>query len=455
VVTKQYPTRDATLRVQAEIIETTLRDLGSPGDVVAIEVGPRVVRFGVRPGYLTRGGRGGTPARQERVRVARLMSAQNDLALALGARGLRVEGHVPGKNWIGIEVPRDSPTDVGLAQCLRSDEFKSARSLSPLAVPLGRDLGGGLVTLDLARAPHLLIAGATGSGKSVCVNAILATLIAHTGPADVRLLLVDPKRVEMAEYASAPHLLGPVVVDPPKAITGLTRLCAVMDARYETLSKARVKNIASYNKRSPSPLPYLVCVIDELADLMMTAGEEVESQLCRLAQLGRAGGIHLVVATQRPSVDVITGLIKANFPSRVAFAVASQVDSRTILDAVGAEKLLGRGDMLYSAADAMKPVRLQGVYADDRTITRLVKSAVRAHGKPAFDPDFADLPDWTPPRKGENDPLLADARRLADEHGSISVSYLQRKLRIGQSRAARLLALVEEDDSPLPDEFGG
>jgi S-DNA-T family DNA segregation ATPase FtsK/SpoIIIE len=354
---------------------------------------------------------------------------------------------VPGKPYVGLEVPNVSSTLVSLRRVIESPQYQRLRAKTKLAIALGQDVAGNPVVADLARMPHCLIAGATGSGKSVCVNAMIASLLMHTSPEEVRLVMVDPKRVEMAGYNDIPHLLAPVIVDPPKVVGALRWVLKEMEARYKTFADAGARNIESYNQRrlkdGAQPLPYLVVIIDELADLMMVASEEVERIIVRLAQLARATGIHLIIATQRPSVDVVTGLIKANVPTRIAFAVSSSVDSRTILDQVGAEKLLGRGDMLYAPPDALKPVRLQGVYVSDAEVERLV-AWWKATRPPAYVDELVNLPNDLL-EEAEGDPMLEEARRLVGDHGRISVSFLQRKLRIGYNRAARIMDALEEE----------
>jgi len=358
---------------------------------------------------------------------------------------------------VGIEVPNTAKTLVSLRGVIESQSFVAARS--PLAVALGRDVSGDPVVTDLGKLPHLLIAGSTGSGKSVCINAIACSLLMSNGPETLRFLMVDPKMVELPGYNGIPHLLGPVITDPGEAAGALSWLMLQMDDRYRLFSETGVRNIADFNRkalrsRTKRPLPYLVLIIDELADLMMNAAVDVERQLCRLGQMARATGIHLVLATQRPSVDVITGLIKANFPARIAFAVTTQIDSRVILDTPGAEKLLGRGDMLYMAPDSAKLARIQGCFVSDREIERIVDFwATRPENETESMPT-------SPPWAGfgaadQTDQLLNQALKLLESKTHVSTSLLQRQLRIGFPRAARLMDQLEEMGAVAPDEGGG
>lgn len=438
---------------RARLIEETLASFGAPAHVVDISRGPTVTRFGVEPDFIeTRSGR-------TRVRVSKIASLADDLALALAAPRIRIQAPVPGRAYVGIEVPNTEISRVSMREVLESEAFKRIRSV--LRFALGKDVAGKPVAVDLAAMPHLLIAGTTGSGKSVCVNSILTCLLMNNTPPDMRLILVDPKRVELTGYNGIPHLLAPVVVDTERVIGALQWLQREMDARYHKFSQSGARNIQDYNARHPTErLPYLVAVIDELADLMMLAPDETERAITRLAQLARATGIHLILATQRPSVDVVTGLIKANFPARIAFAVASSVDSRVILDQPGAERLLGRGDMLFQAPDAAAPVRLQGVFVSDVEIQRLVDywrtqaALVREKsGSESTTPATTDLlptgiplkqtPLWDDEDSG-GDPLLKEAIELVRREGRASITMLQRRLRVGYTRAARLIDALEE-----------
>jgi len=447
---------------RARLIEEALASYGVEAKVVQVNIGPTVTQFGVEPGWdrkykevREKGKNGSYETRLEevsktRVRVERITALANDLALALAAPSIRIEAPVPGAPVVGIEVPNTVFGSVALRSAIESAAFQKIKARSKLAIALGKGAGGEAIAADLTRMPHLLIAGATGSGKTVCLNSIICCLLLHNSPDDVRFIMIDPKRVELVTFNGVPHLLAPVVVDTEKAVKALRWLNQEMDSRYRKFAQAGARNIEGYNKdRSPGEgLPYLVLFVDELADLMMTSFDEVEQTLCRLAQLARATGIHLVVATQRPSVDVITGLIKANFPTRISFAVTSQVDSRTILDMVGAEKLLGRGDMLYMPTEASKPKRLQGSFVSDAEIERLVYFWGKQRQITVSSVDFdevAERPSGVPRQVGAPpDPLLEEAKRLAQEYKHISTSFLQRRLRIGYPRAARLMEALQQ-----------
>jgi DNA segregation ATPase FtsK/SpoIIIE, S-DNA-T family len=467
------------MRTKARIIEDTLSSLGVPVTVVEVNPGPVVTQFGLEPGYTERRDRKGN-VRRSKVKVSRIAALSNDLALALAAAPIRIETPVPGKGVVGLEVPNMEASIVGLRGVIESDEFRGLAS--PLALGLGRDVSGGPVVDDLTSLPHLLIAGATGSGKSVCINALVACLLCHNSPEQLKLLMVDPKRVELSAYNGIPHLLAPVVVDPERVVGVLNWLTREMERRYKVFARVGARNIQAYNEalssRGESPLPYIVAFIDELADLMMVSPDEVERLICRIAQMARATGIHLVIATQRPSVDVVTGLIKANFPARLAFAVSSLVDSRVILDTPGAEKLLGHGDALYMAPDFPGLMRIQGCYVSDAEINRLVafwtgqrqSVAIRSPAAPSPQPappqvaerPLVQRPLWPDMSAGprasgpvdDQDPLLRIAARAVVEEQRASVSYLQRCLRIGYTRAARLIDILEQKGiiGPLRDE---
>ncbi len=442
---------------RARMIEGTLADFGAPGHVVEILRGPSVTMFGVEPDFVEN--RSGN---HMRVRVSKIVSLQDDLALALAATRIRIQAPVPGRNYIGIEVPNDHKAMVRLRDVVESPSFKRIRT--SLKIALGKDVSGVPIATDLSAMPHLLIAGTTGSGKSVCVNAILSCLLLNNTPDDLRLILVDPKRVEFTNYNGIPHLLAPVVVEADRVIGALQWMLREMDARYHKFSAAGARNLEDYNVRmqlrGEKKLPMLVIVIDELADLMMLAPAETQAAITRLAQMARATGLHLVVATQRPSTDVITGLIKANFPARIAFSVATMIDSRVILDQPGAEQLLGHGDMLFQAPDAAAPVRLQGVYVSDSEIQRLVdywRGIVIDQAESNFEEGAnEDLPPanmlkqvdfWSPGGslgRSNEDPLLSEVTELVRREGRASISMLQRRMRIGYTRAARLIDRMEE-----------
>ncbi|MFH1032844.1 MAG: DNA translocase FtsK [Chloroflexota bacterium] len=449
---------------RAKLLEEALGSYGVEAKVVQINTGPTVTQFGVEPGWdrkfkdiKEKDKDGNVTVKQEeisktRVKVERITSLANDLALALAASSIRIEAPVPGKAIVGVEVPNTISTVVSLRGVIETSSFQRTQSRSKLALALGKGAGGEAVSADLAKMPHLLIAGATGSGKTVCLNTIISCLLMYNTPYDVQFIMIDPKRVELVSFNTIPHLAVPVIVESEKALEALRWLNKEMDKRYQRMAMASVRNIETFNKtrQGTEKMSYLVLVIDELADLMMLGGDEVERILCRLAQLARAVGIHLVVATQRPSVDVITGLIKANFPTRISFAVTSQVDSRTILDGAGAEKLLGKGDMLFMPTEAAKPKRLQGCYLSDPEIERLVYfwgSQKRAEA-PSLKLEDLTAPATTASARRDTipeDPLLTEARQLAKEHSKISTSFLQRKLRIGYPRAARLMEDLEAE----------
>jgi S-DNA-T family DNA segregation ATPase FtsK/SpoIIIE len=456
---------------RARLIVDTLASFGVAAKVVSIHQGPTVTQFGIEPGWeirtrtvvekdaagrpvLDRDGRPKTRTEEvsrTRVRVNQITGLANDLALALAAPSIRIEAPVPGRPVVGIEVPNTNAAVVTLRHVLETPAFQRMAARSKLAIALGQDVSGEVVVADLARMPHLLIAGATGAGKSVCINSLIACILMHASPDEVRFVMIDPKRVELIGYEPIPHLaLSKVIVDMEDVVGTLGAVIHEMDARYRRFAAMAVRNLEAYNRHPGvvEKLPQWVVIIDELADLMMAAPYEVEKQICRLAQLARATGIHLVIATQRPSVDVITGLIKANFPTRIAFAVTSQVDSRTILDGAGAEKLLGRGDMLYLATDAAKPRRIQGVYVSDQEIERLVSFWANERFAPYRPPTFDHLLEQAraeAEKHEEEDPLLERARELALEHSRVSTSMLQRRLRIGYPRAARLMDLLEAE----------
>lgn len=471
---------------RAKTIEETLQSFGAPGKVVEVNTGPVITQFGVEPDYLvTRSGK------KNRVKVGAIAQLDKDLQLAMGAKSIRIEAPVPGKGYVGIEVPNDQASLVSLRDVMESDQFKKLFNKSPLAIALGQSVDGTPISADLASMPHLLIAGTTGSGKSVCVNAIITSLIAMNPPDKVKFIMVDPKRVELTGYNGIPHLVAPVVVELERIVGVLKWVTREMDERYKKFSLAGARNIEDFNKHlqpDAEQMPYIVVIIDELADLMMLAPDETERVITRIAALARATGIHLVIATQRPSVDVVTGLIKANFPARIAFAVAGGVDSRVILDQPGAERLLGKGDMLYMSGDAPAALRLQGVYVSDQeiqNITRYWKSQMTAEDTPArpisalvvdntvaepskaviegnersqaqqafWDTDMKSSTTVTGNGKGgdddvpddQEDVLYEEAVDMVRRLGKASVSLLQRRLRIGYTRSARLIDRMEEE----------
>jgi len=431
------------VRAQAKVIEETLASFNVQARVIEVSSGPTVTQFGLEP----------APG----VAVNKILARQHDLSLRLGATALRLEAPVPGRRVVGIEVPNSSGQTVSLRELFESDQWSSRRSKLRLA--LGRDVSGEAVVGDLAKMPHLLIAGATGSGKSVCINTIVASLIYQSTPDELQFVMVDPKMVELVGFNGIPHLRMPVVTDMEKVVGVLKWVVKEMERRYGLLAARSARNIEAYNKQIESDptqkkMPFLVVVIDELADMMMIAGDEVERLICRLAQLARAAGIHLVVATQRPSVDVITGLIKANIPTRISFAVSSHIDSRTILDTAGAEKLLGRGDMLYLPQDAGKPIRLQGAFVGDDEMKALVDFWTRL-GQPGYtDDDMREVEALNAKEDEDGDDLYEKAVEVAVQYRKVSASLLQRRLGIGYPRAARLADLLEERGVIGPSEDG-
>ncbi len=471
-------------RTRANLIENTLASFGAPVKVVEVNRGPTITQFGVEPGFLE--ARSGT---RTKVKVGKIAALADDLALALSAHSIRIEAPVPGKGFVGIEVPNAETSVVALRDVMESDNF--GRLKGGLRLGLGQAVSGSAIAASLDRMPHLLIAGTTGSGKSVCVNAIIACLLLQNTPDELKFVMVDPKRVELTSYNGIPHLLAPVVVELERVVSALQWVTREMDERYRKFSKGGVRNIEDFNRRQAGAgekkLPYLVIIIDELADLMMLAPDETERTVTRLAQLARATGIHLIIATQRPSVDVVTGLIKANFPARIAFAVASGVDSRVILDQPGAERLLGRGDMLFMSPDAAAPLRMQGAYVSDSEIHNIVRywkdlrgevmpevpvtdeaaptpadpGAAANSTKPSAPPLQAQTPLWdsgpfaAAEAAGEDDDeLLQEAITAVRAMKKASISLLQRRLRIGYTRSARLIDVLEEKGIIGPAESG-
>lgn len=456
---------DALDKERGELIEDTLRSFGAPASVVEINRGPTITQYGVEPDFVeTRGGR-------TRVRVGKIAALADDLALALAASRIRVQAPVPGKGYVGIEVPNEQIGRVAMRDVVESEAFKRLRS--PLRFALGQDVAGNAVAADLAAMPHLLIAGATGSGKSVCVNALICCMLLNNTPENLRLIMIDPKRVELTGYNGIPHLLTPVVVEIDRVVGILQWVTHEMDKRYQRFAKLGARHITDFNARvqqeGGEPLPYLVVIIDELADLMMVAPDQTEKLITRMAQLARATGIHLVIATQRPSVDVVTGLIKANFPARIAFAVASSTDSRVILDQPGADRLLGRGDMLFQPPDAPAPVRLQGAYLAESEILRITSHwrafagstepvQFRAADAPPDNVPLKQIPIWEEAaqlqEESEQDPVFNEAVDLVRRRGRASISMLQRRMGIGYTRAARIIELMETKGIIGPSRTG-
>lgn len=442
---------------RARLIEDTLAMFGAPARIVEINRGPTITQFGVEPDFIDmRGGR------RTKVKVSKIAALVDDLALALAAPSIRIEAPVPGKGYVGIEVPNPEISLVSLRDVMEAVNFQ--RLSSYLRLGLGQDVSGHAVAADLTTMPHLLVAGTTGSGKSVCVNAIVACFLLQNTPQNLRLVMIDPKRVELTYYNGVPHLLAPVVVDLERVVPALQWVSREMDQRYRTFSKQGVRNINDYNDRMQAigqeGMHYIVVVIDELADLMMMAPDETERVITRLAQLARATGIHLVIATQRPSVDVVTGLIKANFPARIAFAVASSVDSRVIIDQPGAERLLGKGDMLFQAPDAAAPLRMQGSFVSEQELGRLIRfwknqalGGEMTQPTPVAEPE--SIPTGSSLEQGslwenpdleieERDELYDQSVAIVREMRRASITLLQRRLRIGYTRAARLIDQLEE-----------
>jgi S-DNA-T family DNA segregation ATPase FtsK/SpoIIIE len=422
-----------TTEYRKRLLEEALKNFGIGAQIVDVNQGPAVTRFEVQP--------------DPGVKVSKIVSIADDIALNLAAQGVRIEAPIPGKSAIGIEVPNATVTSVRLKEIVKINDFQ--RSTSKLFIALGKDLSGSPIYGDLSKMPHLLIAGTTGSGKSVCINALIISILLRAKPNEVKFIMIDPKRVELSMYDGIPHLLTPVVIESKKAASALKNwVMQEMERRYKLFFESGARNIAGYNAKigEEEKLPFIVVIIDELADLMMVAASDVESSICRLAQMARATGIHLVVATQRPSVDVITGLIKANIPSRIAFAVATQIDSRVILDSSGAEKLLGRGDMLYSPVGALKTVRLQGSFVSDAETERVIEF-IKKQESPEYIDDIlssASIAELESSGSGqERDALFNEAVKILIQSGQASTSHLQRRLRIGYNRAARLMDEIE------------
>ncbi len=448
---------ERTINQTAGMIMKTLSEFGIPATVIGYRVGPAVTQFAVQPGFIKKGNSDEEDAQQMKVRVAQIASLEKDLALALSAERLRIEAPVPGKPYVGIEVPNSHSSVVRLRPILESEAYH--RLSAPLAMPLGRDVSGQPVVADLARMPHLLIAGSTGSGKSVCITSLAAAFAMNNAPEDLRMVMIDSKMVELLRFNGLPHLYGKVETNVERILGVLRWVVLEMEHRYRLLEGAHARDLDSYNRKisrrgEGGTLPRIVVLIDELADLMMSAPDQTEHNLVRLAQMARATGIHLVVATQRPSTDVVTGLIKANFPARLAFAVASGVDSRVILDVTGAETLLGRGDMLFLNPEVGNPLRAQGVMVTDMEIERII-----AHWQKVSEVPVDDTPPWekllTEPDENEDEGLIEQAISIVKQSQRASASLLQRRLRIGYPRAARLLDQLEEMGVVGPSQGGG
>ena len=431
---KSKPT-SGDIKGNAETIRDTFQNFGIQVDMGEVRVGPSVTQYSMKPA--------------KGVKLTRITNLSNDLALALAAHPIRIEAPIPGQSLVGIEVPNQKVAMVTLKELLESPEFVARQH--NLMIALGKDVAGKVWFADLPKMPHLLVAGATGSGKTVCINTIILSLLYQNTPETLRFIMVDPKRVELTLYNGIPHLLTPVITDAAKTVNALKWTIGEMERRFDMLAKAGCRDIISHNKTATEKLPYIVFIIDELADLMATAASEVESGIIRVAQMARAVGIHLIVATQRPSVEVITGLMKANIPARIAFSVASLIDSRTILDCQGAEKLLGRGDMLFLTADLSKPKRVQGAFVSEEEMKRVVK-AVRGDEPPSYDESIVSKNSGTNGgtvnlfggASDDQDALFDEAKRTVTESGKASASLLQRRLKVGYARAARLLDEMEE-----------
>lgn len=448
---------ERNINLTAGLIEKTLAEFSIPAKVVGFQVGPTVTQFAVEPGFVEKGSSEEEITRHK-VRVAQISSLSRDLALALSAPSLRIEAPVPGRPFVGIEVPNTNSTVVRLRPILESESFYQFGS--PLTIALGRDVSGQAVVADLASMPHLLVAGTTGSGKSVCIATLTMCLAMNNTPEDLKIVMIDPKMVELVRFNGLPHLFGKVETDLERILGVLRWTVAEMDRRYKILESSRSRNINTYNKKmrrkkDAEHLPHIVLMLDELADLMMSAPEQTEPALVRLAQMARATGIHLVVATQRPSTDVVTGLIKANFPARISFAVASSVDSRVILDSAGAESLLGRGDMLFLPPEAGTPIRAQGAMVTDQEIERVI-----TFWQKTYPQEDQPGPPWEAILEEEailaaKDELIDKAIAIVRETQRASASMLQRRLRIGYPRAARLMDELEELDIVGPSSGGG
>ena len=460
---------ERSINLTAGLIEKTLSEFGIPAKVVGFRIGPTVTQFAVQPGFIKKPGSAEPDAIQMKVRVAQIAALQKDLALAISAQRLRIEAPVPGRSYVGIEVPNEHSALVRMRPILESEAF--SKITSPLAIALGRDVSGLPLVADLGRMPHMLVAGQTGSGKSVFIAALAACLAMNNEPDKLRLVMIDVKMVELLRFNGLRHLLGKVETDVQRILGVLRWLVVEMEHRYRLLESVHARDIAAYNHKAKNRIPHIVVIIDELADLMMSAPDQVEHHLVRLAQMARATGIHLVVATQRPSTDVVTGLIKANFPARLAFSVASGIDSRVILDSTGAESLLGRGDLLFLNPEVGNPIRAQGVWVTDQEIERIIafwqKNASTLNETPPWETLLSE------PEEGSDDAMVEQAIEVVRSSQRASASLLQRRLKLGYPRAARLLdqleemgivgpslgggrerdVLVEPDDDAVPDEL--
>ncbi|MSR76190.1 MAG: DNA translocase FtsK [Candidatus Ryanbacteria bacterium] len=421
------------IKANSNIIQRTLQDFGIPVEMGEVSVGPSVTQYTLKPA--------------QGVKLARILGLQNDLALALAAHPIRIEAPIPGKSFVGIEIPNRAISLVGLRSLLDREEYQRG---GPLTFTLGKNVAGEATFADLAKMPHMLIAGSTGSGKSVAIHSLLMSLLYKNTPLSLRLIMIDPKRVELAHYQDLPHLLTPVITESKESISALRWAVREMEERYKILQMAKARDIVSYNSSgSHEFMPYIVIVIDELADLMASFGREVEASIVRIAQMARAVGIHLIIATQRPSVEVITGLIKANITSRMAFQVASQIDSRTIIDMAGAEKLLGNGDMLFLSGDAGKPKRVQGAFVSDNEVKHVTSFIHDQENEPAYNEEILNAKTQGNGRggegdDGEDDPLYEEAYAIVMDSGKASTTLLQRHLRVGYARAARIIDLLEK-----------
>jgi DNA segregation ATPase FtsK/SpoIIIE, S-DNA-T family len=424
---------------KAKMLEETLESFGVEAKVIKITQGPTITRYELQP--------------SKGVKVSKIVNLSDDIALNLAASSIRIEAPIPGKAAIGIEIPNEEIALVLLKELLEAPEYKNFTS--PLPFALGKNIAGDAVVFDINKMPHLLVAGATGSGKSVCINTLILSLLFKSKPDDLKMLMIDPKVVELNQYNGIPHLMIPVVTDPKKATGALRWVVTEMEERYHRFAEVGARDIAGFNlKNKDKKLPYIVVIIDELADLMLVAAKEVEDYICRLAQMARAAGIHLIIATQRPSVDVITGIIKANIPSRIAFSVASQVDSRTIIDMGGAEKLLGKGDMLFHPVGVNKPFRIQGAFVSDEEVRLVVDYLKSQTGEPEYQEEILSKIEETDSGSDyhESDDVFQEALRLAFDHQQISISMLQRKLKMGYNRAARLIDEMESRGYVGPNE---